>query len=117
MVKGSEDRRPRGRPALPDEMGKRYSLGIRTTRELRDALKDAADASGRSVAQEIELRLERSFETEDAYGGPRLARLFRMVAAMAAVAEVDHNPFLDFARAHQMLEILRGDCEDGDQSK
>jgi hypothetical protein len=50
----------RGRPALPAEEGKRYPLGIRTTKALRDALLTASRASGRSLAQEIEFRLERS---------------------------------------------------------
>jgi hypothetical protein len=51
----------RGRPALPAEAGKRYPLGIRTTKALRDALLSASHVSGRSLAQEIEFRLERSF--------------------------------------------------------
>ena len=54
----------RGRPNLPAGEGKRYALGLRTTKELRDLLQQAADSSGRSLAQEIEFRLERSFERE-----------------------------------------------------
>jgi Arc-like DNA binding domain len=110
MATGSENRRGRGRPALPDEMGKRYSLGIRTTRELRDALKAVADLSGRSVAQEIELRLEQSFDTEKAYGGPRLAAAFRWLAALAASrsAEFGKDVFSDYGTAASILEDWYG---------
>jgi hypothetical protein len=52
-------RRP-GRPPLPAEEAKRYPLGIRTTRELKQFLEHEAALSHRSVAQEIEYRLERS---------------------------------------------------------
>src|SRR4051794_3753717 len=55
-----------GRPALPPERGKRYALGFRTTKELRDSLQQAADSSGRSLAQEIEFRLEQTFAAESA---------------------------------------------------
>jgi hypothetical protein len=57
-------RRGRGRPALPADKGKRYPLGIRTTRELKNLLQEEADASGRSMAQEIEFRLERSVHAD-----------------------------------------------------
>ena len=45
--------------------GKRYPLNMRTTRELRDRIEAAARASGRSLVQEVEYRLERSFQTDD----------------------------------------------------
>lgn len=51
------------RPLIEEE-GKRYSLSARTTLELNLALKEAAKKNGRSVAQEIELRLEKSFEAD-----------------------------------------------------
>ncbi|GGH12607.1 hypothetical protein GCM10007036_10590 [Alsobacter metallidurans] len=51
-----------GRPKKSDEEAKRAPLGFRTTRELRAKLEEAADASGRSLAQEMEIRLERSFD-------------------------------------------------------
>src|SRR5262245_33074627 len=44
--------------------GKRYSIGFRTTFELRKALETAAMKSGRSLAQEIEHRLEQSLEAD-----------------------------------------------------
>src|SRR5262245_29926901 len=47
------------------ESGKRYPLNMRTTRELRERIIAAAHASGRSLVQEVEYRLEQSFEKED----------------------------------------------------
>ncbi len=47
---------------------------MRTTKAIRDKLEKAAAASGRSLAQEVELRLERSFlEQELMIGGLELA--------------------------------------------
>jgi hypothetical protein len=46
--------------------GKRYPLNMRTTRELRDRIEAAAHASGRSLVQEVEYRLEQSFQRGEA---------------------------------------------------
>lgn len=43
------------------EGGKRYPLNMRTTKETRERLEQAALASGRSLAQEVEFRIEQSF--------------------------------------------------------
>ena len=83
MGEGSQGKKARGRPALPPEKGKRHAVGIRTTKELKDLLQRAADLSGRSLAQEIEYRLEASFQTEDTFGGPRTAALLRSLGAAA----------------------------------
>jgi hypothetical protein len=45
--------------------GKRYPLNMRTTFEMRRQLERAATESGRSLAQEAEFRLDRSFVEED----------------------------------------------------
>jgi hypothetical protein len=42
--------------------GKRHPLNMRTTKETRERLAAAASANGRSLAQEVEIRLERSFD-------------------------------------------------------
>lgn len=52
------------RAKLPPGKGKRVPLNMRTTRELRGSLEKAAATSGRSLAQEVENRLERSFAEE-----------------------------------------------------
>ena len=50
----------RGRPPLPAGRAKRAPLSFRTTAEVRSKMDRAASESGRSLAQEIEYRLERS---------------------------------------------------------
>jgi len=45
--------------------GKRYPLNMRTTKELREKIEAAARASGRSLVQEVEFRLEQSFQKGD----------------------------------------------------
>ncbi len=54
--------RKKRRPPLP---GRRYSINTRTTWDLKEALKEAARYSGRSMAGEIEFRLELSFRDEE----------------------------------------------------
>ena len=56
--------KPTGRPRLAPGEGKKYPLSIRTTRELKAALVKASQASGRSMAQEMEHRLEQSLDDE-----------------------------------------------------
>ena len=61
-----EDIQPRrGRPRLGADEGKRYTIAIRTTKDLRDRLKRASEVSGRSMAREIERRLEQSFDEQE----------------------------------------------------
>ena len=49
------------RPKLTPHKGKRYPRNMRTTKELRMKIEVAAYKSGRSMTQEVEFRLERSF--------------------------------------------------------
>ena len=71
--------------------GKRYPLNMRTTQEVRSKLESAAKASGRSLAQEVESRLDRSFERQGllsevmelAYGSHLAATLMHLGRAMA----------------------------------
>ena len=46
------------------EPGERVHLGFRVTPEMKRRVEDAAHGSGRSISQEAELRLERSFEQQ-----------------------------------------------------
>jgi hypothetical protein len=50
------------------EDGKRFPMSFRTTAALRDKIGDAAAVSGRSVAQELEFRLEASFHSDERIG-------------------------------------------------
>lgn len=94
MPKGLRGAKRRGRPALPPEKAKRYPTGFRTTKEMKDLLQRMADSSGRSIAQEIEHRLEQSAEFERAFGGPRLVALWRELAAAAEQASPGDDGWL-----------------------
>jgi hypothetical protein len=61
---------------------------MRTTRELRERLEREAADSGRSLVQEVEFRLERSFRDEDtlieAFGGRDTCDVLRVMGSVAA---------------------------------
>ena len=65
MKESRPDRQQGRRPLGPDE-GKRSVLNARITTSLRAKLEMAAAETGRSLSQEIELRLEDSFRDETA---------------------------------------------------
>ncbi len=56
--------RRRGRPPLPDGEAKQHPLIIRTTKGLKDELVRASKASGRSLTEDIEDRLQRTLEED-----------------------------------------------------
>jgi hypothetical protein len=64
---------------------------MRTTRELREKLEREAAASGRSLAQEVEYRLQRSLLEEDLLtgwlGGEHISTLARYIAVMMQLVE------------------------------
>jgi hypothetical protein len=74
----------RGRPSKGDE-AKRHSVGIRTTKALKDKMEVSCAASGRSMAQEIEYRLEQSFRDEAESADTRT--LLRMISSMIFLIE------------------------------
>lgn len=81
----------RGRPPLPPGEGKKVPLNMRTTRKVRDRLEAAAIDTGRSLTQEVEYRLQRSFEDEDAifesFSGEHTYRLMKLLGAAVGVTE------------------------------
>jgi TraY domain len=73
--------RPRGQ-------AKRHPLNMRTTEAIRRQLEQAAEVSGRSLAQEVEYRLEQSFNvarenelTSVLLGGDDNAKLLQLIAS------------------------------------
>lgn len=54
-----------GRPTKPVSPGKRASLGLKVTAEIKQRLDEAAVANGRTQSQEAEARLEQSFGAEN----------------------------------------------------
>ena len=85
-----------GRPSKAGKRatGKRYPLNMRTTAAIRERLVEAAAQSGRSLAQEVEARLERSFRDqrlldqvlELAYGRQLAGVIIALGGAMAEAA-------------------------------
>src|SRR6478609_7194902 len=112
MSDAPEPSKRRGRPALPPEKGKRYALGLRTTKELRDLLQQAADSSGRSLAQEIEFRLERSFDREknlaeamtEVFGDARTLEIFKEMAIIARDPSRPYHWTDDFREVENVIE-------------
>jgi hypothetical protein len=51
-----------GRPTKPPKPGERVPLGLRITPEMKRRLEMVAVMKGRSLSQEVELRLERSLD-------------------------------------------------------
>jgi hypothetical protein len=67
--------------------GKRVPLSFRTTSRIRELMEEAAAGSGRSLAAEVEYRLETSFAHDHAFGNAELRRLtFAMVIAFERAA-------------------------------
>jgi hypothetical protein len=64
-------KRRAGRPSRELVPGERVPMSFRVRPELKDMMDKASEASGRSVAQEIELRLEQSFDAESRFRGPQ----------------------------------------------
>jgi predicted HicB family RNase H-like nuclease len=71
----------RGRPRKGQEPGERAPLGLRVTPPLKERLVRAAEESGRSLSQEVELMLEKAFLIED------LLRARLISARVPAVSE------------------------------
>jgi two-component sensor histidine kinase len=61
-------------------------LNMRTTPAVRTKLEAAARTSGRSLVQEVEHRITRSLDRDEAYGGPELRGIADLMAASFAVA-------------------------------
>ena len=75
-----------GRPPKAKEDRKAVNFTFRSRGQMRERLQEARMASGRSISEEIEHRLEESFRTEEIYGGPRFSALFRILASHIALA-------------------------------
>lgn len=69
-----------GRPPLSDDKRRRHNQVCRLRTALRENLSDAAARNQRSVSEEIEYRLERSFEHDATTA--RLDRIERMLMAL-----------------------------------
>jgi hypothetical protein len=100
----------RGPAPKGDYPDKSTVLSTRIRRDTRDALARAAKARGRSLSQEIENRLRRSFESEaklvDMFGGSTNYRLVQMIAIAMSLRSED-GPQADWLQSPELfLEVL-----------
>jgi hypothetical protein len=87
----------RGRPPLKSGQAKRAAFNTRLRNSVKERLEESARAAGRSLCEEIEFRLERSYDRTESRGGPEYDALFEMMAAAARVIEarLGKSPFSD----------------------
>jgi hypothetical protein len=80
--------------------GKAKTINTRATPELRDWLEKAAKKSGRSLSQEIETRLRRTFREEEdlakQFGSADAARVFTAIAQILNMMRNPENPDADW---------------------
>ena len=100
-----------GRPPLPSSKKRLPSMGFRPTPEIRKRLAAAASSSDRSMSQEIESRLERSFLSEnfkyEEFGGQGLYWLAKaMTAAGRLTAEKMGGDFNDPVVQVEVMETM-----------
>lgn len=96
-----------GRPA---KFGERLPLGLRVTPALKKKLNDASNASGRSLSQEAEIRLEYSFNTTNVlFEALDLAYGRRWTGLLLALAQVAQ---LTGTRALAVSQWEFNGCED-----
>jgi hypothetical protein len=113
---------PPKRDAKP---GERFQLGVRVTPRVKKMLDNAAEESGRSLNQETELRIERSFDRQEllpevltlAYGEDIAADLMKLGAEMKARRHRRGTPFAlaaTFYAAHSELnEVIAANAARG----
>jgi TraY domain len=84
----------RGPPPRGEYANKTRVFSTRLREDTKQALQDAAAKSGRSLSQEVEHRLRRSFDEDrrmvDCLGGERNYAVLRLIASLMSTV---HNPF------------------------
>jgi hypothetical protein len=82
-------KRPRGRPRT--DAPSRSDVHVRLPPALKARLERDAERAHRSVAKEFQLRIDRSYASDEDYGGPQMAAMFREMAAAALVVKGRKN--------------------------
>ncbi len=80
-------KKQRGRPRKPDSEKRRNNVTIRMRDDVKRRMEEAADSQGRSLSEEIEFRLERTFLEEAAYGGKELNGLLKIMVGAAEIIQ------------------------------
>ena len=84
----------------------RPQVGLRVSEDMRARLEKAAKKSGCSINAEIVARLERSFETESRFGGPRATALVEaMGQAMMAAGTGGYHEFGKIILGQEWLDL------------
>ena len=98
------------RRTFPKEAGERVTLQARTTTRVRDRLEEAARESGRSLSQEMEMRLHESLLIEDV--AERMAekaneKIFSMVDTLGG--PITYSLLRDLSEVIQCVETHLGE--------
>jgi hypothetical protein len=83
-----EQPKRRGRPPKYAGEGKRQNFSFRIRDAVRERLVKTVDETGRSLSEEIEWRIERSYEWEDAYRDAQHMKQSMLAEAKAQIAEM-----------------------------
>src|SRR5215469_5093958 len=84
-MESSSTKRPRGRPRI--EAPPRDLLHIRAPAAIKAELEQDARTAHRSVTKEVVTRVCKSYLSDDQYGGPELASLFRQMGEATTAIE------------------------------
>ena len=76
-----------GRPQKYPGKGARITHSLRIKEETRKKLIEAAAVSNRSISEEIELRVDKSFEDDARLGPPHISRLMMVLSAVLQSVE------------------------------
>jgi hypothetical protein len=93
-----------GRPPKDPVERKRHNQTVRVREVVRDRLKDASEKAQRSISEEIEARLERSFEQEDRAGSAEDQRLLRYMEA--TLYDVRAWLKVDWAKGDDLAKVV-----------
>jgi len=100
VTKKQAAKKRRGPAPRGDYAGKAKTINTRVTPDLRDWLEMAAKKSGRSLSQEIETRLRRTFREEEdlakQFGSADAARVFTAIAQTLNMMRNPKNPDADW---------------------
>ena len=115
---GGDGTKRRGRPPIPEAERKVGNLTFRTRGGLRAKLEVAAEESGRSVSEEIEHRLQVSFDQNafalQVYGrvNPEIAQAILSVLNTSASAKIHPKPVVILAAISVLLAANGSNLQD-----
>jgi hypothetical protein len=97
----------RGRPPKTPGEAKRASFNTRLRSGLKEALEESARGAGRSLSEEIEFRLEQSFEREHWLGDTRTVALLQVLANLVRLESGERHWLDDFYAFSAITDLWR----------